>query len=164
MMTIKVNCPLFSYRSPYLQLNYDERHPEVFMKYSAPEIHQCNDSSKHYLTQSMTQNACELRILTDDSLQSLGADLREQSPCWKSVTISKTLNHTLIQEIQVACWIHVKKIQSKVHMSPSNVDFLMIIYIIVRYDSLNSNYKLCYKHYVHITDKQVKQDELNHCN
>lgn len=92
MMTIKVNCPLFSYRSPYLQLNYDERHPEVFMKYSAPEIHQCNDSSKHYSTQSMTQNACELRILTDDSLQSLGADLREQSPCWKSVTISKTLN------------------------------------------------------------------------
>lgn len=88
----KVHCLLFSYRSPHLQLNGDERHSEVVMKQSAPEIHQCNDSSKHYLTQSMTQNACELRILTDGFLQSLDADLREQSPWWKSVTNSKNLN------------------------------------------------------------------------
>lgn len=91
-MTIKVHCLLFSYRSPHLQLNGDERHSEVVMKQSAPEIHQCNDSSKHYLTQSMIQNACELRILTDGFLQSLDADLREQSPWWASVTNSKNLN------------------------------------------------------------------------
>lgn len=79
-------------RSPHLQLTEDKRHSEVFMNHSAPEIHQCSDNFKDYLTQSTTQNACEWRILRDDSLQGFDADFREQSPWWKYALNSMTLN------------------------------------------------------------------------
>lgn len=92
IMTIKVHCLLFSYRSPHLQLTDDKRHSEVFMNHSAPNINQCNDSSKHYLTRSTTQNACEWRILRDDSLQGFDADFREQSPWLKYALNSMPLN------------------------------------------------------------------------
>lgn len=92
IMTIKVHCLLFSYRYRHLQLTDDKRHSEVFMNHSAPNINQCNDSSKHYLTRSTTQNACEWRILRDDSLQGFDADFREQSPWLKYALNSMPLN------------------------------------------------------------------------
>lgn len=93
--TIKVNCLLFSNRSPHLQLTDDERHSEDFLIHSAPTFNQCNDSFKNQLTQSLTRNDCELRISKDSSFQSLDEDLRDQNSCWKNDTNSKSPNKNL---------------------------------------------------------------------
>lgn len=58
-----------------------------------------------------------------------------KAPGGKVLQTQRILINTLIPEIQV-------NIQSKVQMSHSKVDFLMIIYIAAWYYFLNSNYKL----------------------
>lgn len=93
-LTIKVNCLLSSNRSPHLQLTDDERHSEDFLNHSAPKLNQCNDSFKNQLTQSLTQNDCELRIPKDSSFQSMDEDLRDQNS-WKNVTDSESLIENL---------------------------------------------------------------------
>lgn len=93
-LTIKVNCLLSSNRSPHLQLTDDERHSEDFLNHSAPKLNQCYDSFKNQLTQSLTQNDCELRIPKDSSFQSMDEDLRDQNS-WKNVTYSESLIENL---------------------------------------------------------------------
>lgn len=93
-LTIKASCLLFSNRSPHLQLTDDERNTEDFLNYSAPEINQFNDRFKNQLTQSLTQNDCELRISKDNSFQSLDEDLRDQKSR-KNVTNSESLTENL---------------------------------------------------------------------
>lgn len=90
-LTIKANYLVFSNRSPLLQLTDDERHSEDFLNHSAPKLNQCNDSFKNQLTQTLTQNDCELRILKDSSFQSLDEDLRVQNSWWKNATNSESL-------------------------------------------------------------------------
>lgn len=129
-------------RSPHLQLTEDKRHSEVFMNHSAPEIHQCSDNFKDYLTQSTTQNACEWRILRDDSLQGFDADFREQSPWWKYALNSMTLN----QHIDTGNLGSVLNTCKKDLVKSLYESFKGgLIYIAARYESLKSYYKLCYK-------------------
>lgn len=145
-MTIKIDWLLLYYRYPHLQLTDDKGYAGVFMNHLAPEIHQCNDSFKDYLTQSTTQNACEWRILRDDSLQGFDADFREQSPWWKYALNSMTLN----QHIDTGNLGSVLDTCKKDLVRSLNESFKGgLINIAARYDSLNSYYKLCYKNYVH---------------
>lgn len=85
---------MFSNRSPHLQLTDDERNTEDFLNHSAPEINQFNDRFKIQLTQSLTQNDCELRISKDNSFQCLDEDLRDQKSR-KNVTNSESLIENL---------------------------------------------------------------------
>lgn len=85
---------MFSNRSPHLQLTDDERNTEDFLNHSAPEINQFNDRFKNQLTQSLTQNDCELRISKDNSFQCLDEDLRDQKSR-KNVTNSESLIENL---------------------------------------------------------------------
>lgn len=102
--TIKVNCLIFSNRSPHVQLTDDERHSEDFLTHSAPTFNQCNESFKNQLTQSLTRNDCELRISKDSSWMRI---YEIKTPVGKMIQTRSLLLKILMRLEKKACWIHV---------------------------------------------------------